>query len=707
MYNLYHGDMKKLLYFILGAALFIVAGDALAVGAFPVATGGTGSTTLTGILAGNGTSPVQSVIIGSGCTFSGDTLSCPGTGGSGTITQVNTTFPILGGPITTTGTLTFGGLSTSTDAVIGNIPYFSGVNTFANIATSTLTATSPLTGSFTHIGTTGSLGCQTASGSQAGCLSSTDWNTFNNKGSGSVTSVGLSDSNGTLTIGGSPITTSGTLTATLNLAHANAWSALQSFANATSTLFSATTEWLPSLATSAGTFLAADANGKIIATSSPTGSNFFTNSGIYTYLSTGTNLGVGSTTPYSQLALAQNPSVQVASTSVYSGAGTYTWTAPNNSFIVVQVWGAGGAGAGNAAGNGGSGGGAGAFVGSTTIATISSGTNITVIVGQGGRAGTATAAGVGGTGYAAGGTGTFVGSGGAQGGGGGGGGSSAFGTYVIAAGGGGGCTTVGGGGGGASGTSGGTGCTNASDGKGGGGGAATAGSGTTGGTGASTQTGTNGSGSENSGGGGGGSSAGVSGNGTSASNGSSVGATGSGGATHGTAGTGADSGGGGSAGEAGGNPGAGGGGNTGTGSGFNGADGKIIITTYSYSSPENPPFIVQLVELATEYVVDEIDAVGHLITGGTSPTCGTGCSSITGDDRTMNIITGSSITSITVNFANTWSVSPICVATEDDSGLSGAVDASTTKTTLVLTASASLTSKHIGVICQGSNNFTY
>jgi hypothetical protein len=48
-------------------------------------------------------------------------------------------------------------------------------------ATSTLTPSSPLTGSFVQIGSSGSLGCQTASGSQAGCLSSGDWSTFNGK----------------------------------------------------------------------------------------------------------------------------------------------------------------------------------------------------------------------------------------------------------------------------------------------------------------------------------------------------------------------------------------------------------------------------------------------------------------------------------------------------------------------------------------------
>ncbi|MFA6585006.1 MAG: immunoglobulin-like domain-containing protein, partial [Candidatus Paceibacterota bacterium] len=42
-------------------------------------------------------------------------------------------------PITLSGaTVGFNGLSTSTDAVIGNIPYFSGANTFANVGTSTV-----------------------------------------------------------------------------------------------------------------------------------------------------------------------------------------------------------------------------------------------------------------------------------------------------------------------------------------------------------------------------------------------------------------------------------------------------------------------------------------------------------------------------------------------------------------------------------------
>jgi hypothetical protein len=53
-----------------------------------------------------------------------------------------------------------------------------------------------------------------ASTSTTGALSSTDWNTFNNKTSntGTVTSVGLSSATSGVTIGSTPITTSGTIT---------------------------------------------------------------------------------------------------------------------------------------------------------------------------------------------------------------------------------------------------------------------------------------------------------------------------------------------------------------------------------------------------------------------------------------------------------------------------------------------------------------
>ncbi len=64
-------------------------------------------------------------------------------GSSGPITAVTGTWPIIssGGA---TPVISFGGLSTSTASVIGNIPYFSGVNTFANVATSSPLGTYPL-----------------------------------------------------------------------------------------------------------------------------------------------------------------------------------------------------------------------------------------------------------------------------------------------------------------------------------------------------------------------------------------------------------------------------------------------------------------------------------------------------------------------------------------------------------------------------------
>jgi hypothetical protein len=61
-----------------------------------------------------------------------------GAGSSGTVTSIATTFPILGGTITTTGTLTWGGLATSSAiSAASGLLYATGVNTMASISTST------------------------------------------------------------------------------------------------------------------------------------------------------------------------------------------------------------------------------------------------------------------------------------------------------------------------------------------------------------------------------------------------------------------------------------------------------------------------------------------------------------------------------------------------------------------------------------------
>lgn len=118
------------------------------------------------------TTPVQEITIGTGLTLTGTTLTAAGTGG--TVTSVTATSPLTGGTITTTG----------------------------------------------------SIGIQVANTSQGGYLSSTDWNTFNSKGTGTVTSVSgttnrITVATGTTTpvidisasyVGQSSITTTGTMT---------------------------------------------------------------------------------------------------------------------------------------------------------------------------------------------------------------------------------------------------------------------------------------------------------------------------------------------------------------------------------------------------------------------------------------------------------------------------------------------------------------
>lgn len=101
-----------------------------------------------------------------------------------------------------------------------------------------------------------------------------------------------------------------------------------------------------------------------------------------------------------------------------------------------------------------------------------------------------------------------------------------------------------------------------------------------------------------------------------------------------------------------------------------------------------------------------LDKFGHRITLGTAPSCGTGCSTVVGDDSNMRVVTGSSVSSATVNFANTYTNTPICIANEESGG-AVATDASSTPTTVVLEFGSALVTKTIAVHCEISNNFTY
>lgn len=85
-----------------------------------------------------------------------------------------------------------------------------------------IVVSSPLTGG--TITTNGTIACPTASGSQAGCLASADWTTFNNKGAGTVThTAGALDANAVvLGNAGADVFTVGRFTTTANVAHMTA-----------------------------------------------------------------------------------------------------------------------------------------------------------------------------------------------------------------------------------------------------------------------------------------------------------------------------------------------------------------------------------------------------------------------------------------------------------------------------------------------------
>jgi hypothetical protein len=120
-------------------------------------------------------------------TVGTNAVTCPTCNTSNaTVSSVAGGTGLNGGTITTAGTLSLVSyLATSTADIAGQLLYWNTTNgtpaKISSVATSTLTPSSPLTGSLIQIGSGGSLGCQSASGSQAGCLTSGDWTTFNSK----------------------------------------------------------------------------------------------------------------------------------------------------------------------------------------------------------------------------------------------------------------------------------------------------------------------------------------------------------------------------------------------------------------------------------------------------------------------------------------------------------------------------------------------
>lgn len=143
-------------------------------GTLIVGNGGTGATTLTGYVKGNGTSAMTA------------SATIPTSDLSGTISNAQ----LANSAITINGTSTSLGGSISVGTV------------------TSVTGTAPVVSSG---GATPAISMAAASTSTDGYLTSTDWNTFNGKGSGSVTSVSGTGTVNGLTLTGT-VTSSGSLT---------------------------------------------------------------------------------------------------------------------------------------------------------------------------------------------------------------------------------------------------------------------------------------------------------------------------------------------------------------------------------------------------------------------------------------------------------------------------------------------------------------
>ena len=358
---------------LLGRTLFANAtGTALAItgsstintlnltNALSAAFGGTGSTTLGGILAGNGAGAVKSVVVGSGLTFDGTTLATNGSG----ITAIGPTGQTQTGgtQILATTTSTFNGL-TAGITIVGNsstqtfTPTLSGTldNTGLTHSSLTVSAGSGLTGggsvslggstslsldltsanaftalqqfnggatttalTVTGTASTTNLVVSTLAGSGTSCvqvdangkLSSTG--AACGTGSGSVNSVTNSD--GTLTF--SP--TTGAVVGSLNLGNANTWTALQQFkGGASTTVLSAYSAFFGATATSSF-----NGSGDLLVVGSTTLQNFTANFAT-TSQATTTNLAITGVAG-SLLKTLGNGAVVAAQAGVdYQAAGNY------------------------------------------------------------------------------------------------------------------------------------------------------------------------------------------------------------------------------------------------------------------------------------------------------------------------------------------------------------------------------------------------
>jgi len=212
-----------------------------------------------------------------------------------------------------TGAFSWIGLASSSNIAAPQVLYATGANTFASVATGTISSSGGITTTAGRaaLGGTLAIGCTVADGSNAGCLSATDWSTFNSKqaaisvtwpitlsgatvgfnglattstwtngqlvyvnSGNTVTSVATTTLSGTanqISISNSPVVI-GASGAVLSLpSHVIFPGNFQATQSTTTHATTTGSFYITPLGTAAGTFLAADPTGRVIATTSPSG----------------------------------------------------------------------------------------------------------------------------------------------------------------------------------------------------------------------------------------------------------------------------------------------------------------------------------------------------------------------------------------------------------------------------------------------------
>ncbi len=186
----------------------------------------TGTQTLTNKTISGASNTLSNIanasLTNSAITINGTSTSLGGSISVGTVTSITGTAPVSVATGTSTPVISMAAANTTTNGYLTSTDWntFNGKSntngTVTSVAALTLGTTGTDLTSTVATGTTTpviTLNVPTASASNRGVLSSADWTTFNNKGSGSVTSVALTAPS-IFTVTGSPVTTSGTLALT-------------------------------------------------------------------------------------------------------------------------------------------------------------------------------------------------------------------------------------------------------------------------------------------------------------------------------------------------------------------------------------------------------------------------------------------------------------------------------------------------------------